>query len=137
MPDIATIRRATTDDAAALAELGAARSAVLACSLAPLRSVRNGARAVEFYKSAFGAVEVYRVEDPSGAVVPRLSIDSAQCSHLLLEPSQIGQQRRPLFRLRRTIEIHTICGCDRRNDARRRVDLDSFEKLDVVIDDLF
>lgn len=25
-------------------------------------SVRNGARPVEFYKSAFGAIEVYRVE---------------------------------------------------------------------------
>jgi len=47
------------------------------CSIAPLLSVRNGARAVEFYKSAFGAVEVYRVEDPDGAVVSRLSIDGA------------------------------------------------------------
>ena len=33
-------------------------------SIAPMLSVRNGARAVEFYKSAFGAIEVYRVEDP-------------------------------------------------------------------------
>jgi len=41
-------------------------------------SVRNGARAVEFYKSAFGAIEVYRVEDPSGAVVARMSIDKAE-----------------------------------------------------------
>ena len=47
-------------------------------SLAPLLSVRDGARAVEFYKAAFGAVEVYRVEDPSGAVVARLSIDGAE-----------------------------------------------------------
>jgi PhnB protein len=44
----------------------------------PLLSVRNGARAVEFYKSAFAAVEVYRVEDPSGAVVSRLSIEGAE-----------------------------------------------------------
>jgi hypothetical protein len=42
-------------------------------SLAPLLSVRNGARAVEFCKAAFGAVEVYRVEDPGGAVVARLN----------------------------------------------------------------
>jgi PhnB protein len=41
-------------------------------------SVRNGARAVEFYKSAFGALEVYRIEDPAGAVVSRLSIDGAE-----------------------------------------------------------
>lgn len=48
------------------------------CSVAPMLSVRNGARAVEFYKSAFGAREVYRVEDPGGAVVSRLSIDGAE-----------------------------------------------------------
>jgi len=41
-------------------------------------SVRNGARAVEFYKSSFGAIEVYRVEDPGGAVVSRLSVDGAE-----------------------------------------------------------
>jgi len=50
----------------------------VACSVAPLLSVRNGARAVEFYKAAFGAREVYRVEDPGGAVVSRLSIDGAE-----------------------------------------------------------
>jgi PhnB protein len=47
-------------------------------SLAPMLSVRRGARAVEFYKSAFGAVEVYRLDDPSGAVVARLSIQGAE-----------------------------------------------------------
>jgi len=41
-------------------------------------SVRNGAGAVEFYKSAFGAIEVYRIEDPSGSVVSRLSIEGAE-----------------------------------------------------------
>jgi len=41
-------------------------------------SVRKGARAVEFYKSAFGTIEVYRVEDPTGSVVARLSIDGAE-----------------------------------------------------------
>jgi PhnB protein len=50
----------------------------ITCSIAPLLSVRGGARAVEFYKSAFGALEVYRVEDPSGAVVSRLSIDGTE-----------------------------------------------------------
>ena len=48
------------------------------CSVVPMLSVRHGARAVEFYKSAFGAIEVFRVEDPSGSVVARLSVDGAE-----------------------------------------------------------
>ena len=48
------------------------------CSIAPMLSVRNGARAVEFYKAAFGASEVYRVEDPGGSVVSRLAVDGAE-----------------------------------------------------------
>ena len=47
-------------------------------SIAPMLSVRNGARAVEFYKSAFGAAEVYRIEAPDGAVVSRLSVEGAE-----------------------------------------------------------
>ena len=47
-------------------------------SIAPWLSVRNGARAVDFYKSAFGATEVFRLEDPSGSVVARLSVDGAE-----------------------------------------------------------
>ena len=47
-------------------------------SVAPMLSVRQGARAVEFYKQAFGAAEVYRVEDPGGAVVSRLSVAGAE-----------------------------------------------------------
>jgi PhnB protein len=47
-------------------------------SIAPMLSVRSGARAVEFYKSAFGAHETYRVEDPGGAVVARLSVEGAE-----------------------------------------------------------
>ena len=47
-------------------------------SVAPMLSVREGARAVEFYKAAFGAVETYRVESPDGAVVSRLAIDGAE-----------------------------------------------------------
>jgi PhnB protein len=50
----------------------------IAVSIAPWLSVRNGARAVEFYKLAFGAREVYRVEDHAGAVVSRLSISGAE-----------------------------------------------------------
>lgn len=50
----------------------------VACSIAPMLSVRNGARAVEFYKAALGAVEVFRIESPDGAVVSRLSVDGAE-----------------------------------------------------------
>src|SRR6266545_4865745 len=50
----------------------------LVCSVAPMLSVRNGARAVEFYKSAFGAIEVFRIEDPGGSVVSRLSVAGAE-----------------------------------------------------------
>ena len=50
----------------------------IVCSITPWLSVRNGARAVGFYKAAFGAIEVYHVEDPSGAVVSRLSVDGAE-----------------------------------------------------------
>jgi PhnB protein len=41
-------------------------------------SVRNGKKAVEFYETAFGAIEVYRVEDAGGSVVSRLSVDGAE-----------------------------------------------------------
>jgi PhnB protein len=47
-------------------------------SVAPMLSVRDGAAAVEFYKAAFGAVEVFRVEAPDGAVVSRLSVGGAE-----------------------------------------------------------
>ena len=47
-------------------------------SVAPMLSVRGGARAVEFYKQAFDATEVFRVEEPSGAVVSRLTVSGAE-----------------------------------------------------------
>jgi PhnB protein len=46
-------------------------------SIAPWLSVRNGARAVEFYKAAFGAVESHRLEDSTGAVVAKLTVNGA------------------------------------------------------------
>ncbi len=47
-------------------------------SIAPLLSVRHGAKAVEFYKAAFGAGELYRIDSDDGAVVARLAADGAE-----------------------------------------------------------
>jgi PhnB protein len=47
-------------------------------AIAPMLSVRRGSEAVEFYKTAFGARELFRVEDEGGAVVARLAIDAAE-----------------------------------------------------------
>jgi PhnB protein len=41
-------------------------------------SVRRGKEAIEFYQSAFNAIEVFRVEDASQAVVARLSVGGAE-----------------------------------------------------------
>jgi len=46
--------------------------------LSPLLSVRNGLHAIEFYKAAFGADELFRVDDGQGSVVARLSIGKAE-----------------------------------------------------------
>ena len=48
------------------------------CRIVPWLSVRNGARAIEFYKAAFGAIEVYHLDGHEGTVVSRLSIDGAE-----------------------------------------------------------
>jgi len=53
-------------------------SAPISTSIVPWLSVRNSSQAVEFYKTAFGAIEVYRLEDPGGSVVARLSVDGAE-----------------------------------------------------------
>ena len=47
-------------------------------SIAPMLSVRRGAKAVEFYKAAFGAGELFRIDDESGRVVARLSVGEAE-----------------------------------------------------------
>jgi len=47
-------------------------------TIAPMLSVRHGARAIEFYKAAFGAVELFRVDSEDGAVVARLAVDQAE-----------------------------------------------------------
>jgi len=41
-------------------------------------SVRRGGEAVDFYKAAFGATEVFRIESPDGAVVARLAVGASE-----------------------------------------------------------
>jgi PhnB protein len=50
----------------------------MSTSITPWLSVRNSHAAVAFYRSAFGAVEVFRLESPDGALVARLSIQGAE-----------------------------------------------------------
>ena len=51
---------------------------VIASTIAPWLSVRDSRMAFEFYKSAFGAVEVYLLDGQEKGVVARLSIDGAE-----------------------------------------------------------
>ena len=46
--------------------------------IAPMLSVRNGLKALDFYKAAFGAEEVFRVENENREVVARLSVGGAE-----------------------------------------------------------
>ena len=46
-------------------------------TIAPMLSVRKGAKAVEFYKAAFGAVELFRIDSVSGEVVAQLAVGKA------------------------------------------------------------
>ncbi len=66
-------------------------------SIAPMLSVRNGAKAIDFYKAAFGARELFRIDDRSGAVVARLSVGEAEFwladespEHLNFSPESLG-----------------------------------------------
>lgn len=52
-------------------------AAKVATTIAPWLSVRNSARAVDFYKAAFGATEAFRM-DEGGSVVARLSVEGAE-----------------------------------------------------------
>jgi PhnB protein len=47
-------------------------------SIAPMLSVRNGAKAIEFYQAAFGAAIPFRLDAPDGAVVARLTVAGAE-----------------------------------------------------------
>jgi PhnB protein len=66
-------------------------------TIAPMLSVRRGARAIEFYKAAFGAGELFRLDSESGEVVARLSVGAAEFwvadespEHLNFSPESLG-----------------------------------------------
>jgi len=46
-------------------------------AIAPMLSVRKGAKAIEFYEAAFGAKQLYRIDAPGGRVVARLAFGDA------------------------------------------------------------
>ena len=47
-------------------------------SIAPMLSVRNGSKAIEFYRTAFGANVAFRHDNESGEVIARLSVEGAE-----------------------------------------------------------
>ena len=66
-------------------------------TIAPMLSVRNGARAIVFYTAAFGARELFRIDAESGAVVARLGVAEAEFwvadespEHLNFSPESLG-----------------------------------------------
>src|SRR5262249_38757303 len=66
-------------------------------AITPMLSVRSGARAIEFYRKAFGAEELFRVESEGGEVVARLSVEGAEFwladespPHLNFSPESLG-----------------------------------------------
>ena len=72
---------------------GSSAHSSIPCSIAPWLSVRDSTKAVEFYKSAFGAIETYRLEPGSGAVV-RLSVNGAEfwVADEFSEPAKSGPE---------------------------------------------
>ena len=66
-------------------------------SIAPMLSVRRGSKAIEFYKAAFGATKLFRMDDDTGAVVARLSVEGAEFwvadespEHFNFSPESLG-----------------------------------------------
>ncbi len=65
--------------------------------ISPMLAVRRGKAAIDFYKAAFGAQELYRVDGEGGAVVAKLSAGNAEFwladespEHLNFSPESLG-----------------------------------------------
>src|SRR5436305_2052957 len=72
-------------------------SKAIPTTIAPWLSVRKSAQAVDFYKSAFGATEVFRMDADGGSVVARLAVEGAEFwvgeespEHLNFSPESLG-----------------------------------------------
>jgi PhnB protein len=50
----------------------------IATLIAPMLSLRGGAKAVDWYAHAFGAKTLFRVDDADGRVVARLAVEGAE-----------------------------------------------------------
>ena len=66
-------------------------------TIAPMLSVRNGARAIEFYEAAFQAAVLFRIGSGDESVVAQLSVDGAvfwladeSPEHLNFSPESLG-----------------------------------------------
>lgn len=66
-------------------------------TVAPMLSVRNGARAIEFYQAAFGAEVRFRIDGEAGAAVAELSVGDSvfwladeSPEHLNFSPESLG-----------------------------------------------
>ncbi len=66
-------------------------------TLSPMLSVRRGAQAVDFYKSAFGADQLFHLDGNGGSVVAQLSVNGAEFwvadespEHLNFSPESLG-----------------------------------------------
>jgi PhnB protein len=66
-------------------------------SIAPMLSVRNGMKAIAFYKAALGADELLRLDSESGEVVAQLSVGAAEFwladespEHFNFSPESLG-----------------------------------------------
>jgi PhnB protein len=64
--------------------------------IAPMLSVRNGVKALEFYREAFGAEELFKIEN-GGSVVAQLAVEGAEFwvadespEHLNFSPETLG-----------------------------------------------
>jgi PhnB protein len=66
-------------------------------TISPMLSVRNGARAVQFYKEAFGASQLFLIEASDRAVVAQLAVGESTFwvadespEHLNFSPESLG-----------------------------------------------
>lgn len=73
-----------------------AEQSTVKTTIAPMLSVRKGADALEFYKAAFGAEELFKIEN-GGSVVATLSVNGAEFwvadespEHLNFSPETLG-----------------------------------------------